>query len=348
MDTVYCDSTNPAALERIVGKLDDLPTFPEAGLKLLKAFSGANYNAKKLGEIIASDVSMSVRVLRSINSAFYGLSNQISSVPHAVSLLGMAEIENLTMNICLLNVADKVRRRKNSFDPNQYIKHSMFVGRVAQHLASVLSFQMVSPGEAYTAGLLHDVGVYLLYRNYSEDMQTAIEEAERLEISYDETELANFEVTHAALGSWMTQQWKLPPSLYEAIAYHHCDVPQECLVPELAALLKLSEMIALTMDVGNTVEGRAQMLDQHSRQLLTRCGLPAESEAMISMVLAKHGEKIQELLDELEQMLEGKPRSEVSSIEVAGEAPAPKTATQRFEPQKKEGFFSKLKRMFSS
>ncbi|MBE7560927.1 HDOD domain-containing protein [bacterium] len=343
---VPLDGTSAEHLERMIRDMADVPVFPAAGLKLLAAFRNPYYNARQLGEIISGDVGMSARVLRMANSAYYSIKNKVTTVNHAVTLLGVREMEQMAMNLCFMSVSPQESGGGDRFDPLGYTRHSMMVGKVAEYLSGVIVFQMLGRGEAYAAGLLHDVGMILLYRNRRAALSEALTVAREKGLGYAQAELAVLQVSHAALGAWLAQMWNLPRNLCEAIAYHHSMPPETAIQPELVALLKLSEALAQRLEAATLAEILDdEPLDAPTLRILGARGLPADPRELVDVVYSRHEEDFARLGREVEGMLSAAsdtaPRRTVGDLQgrIEPERPPP-------TPDKDGGGLSRLKRWF--
>ena len=342
------DGTSPEHLERVIRGIADIPVFPAAGLKLLAAFKNPYYTGKQLGEIIAGDVGLSARVLRMANSAYYSIQNKVTSVNHAVSLLGVREVEQMTLNLCFMAVSPQDRGDNEEFGPASYVRHSMVAAKVGQYLAGEIVFQLVGKGEAYAAGLLHDVGLILLFRNRRAALQESLQMAREKGLGYAKAELAVLHVSHAALGAWLAQQWNLPRSLCEAIAYHHCTPPQNAIQPELIALLKLSEKLAERLSAANVTETtEEEPLDASTLHYLADRGLPNDPRELVETVWTRHQKQLEKLGAEVEAMLaattETPQRRAIGDLDRAAGKQAPPAGPT---PAKPESGMAKLRRWF--
>lgn len=302
---VLNDGTSPARLAALVREMSNLPVFPAAGLKLLDALRSPSYSVRQLSDIISSDVGMAARVLSMANSTRYGIKHRVATVSHAVMMLGAEEIEHLAMTLCFLQVSPPRVSIRSPFSPTRYIEHSMFVGRVAQHLAGALGFQLVGRGEAYAAALLHDIGLYVLYRYHRELLHKAVRHAAKWKTTQLRAEIETIGATHAALGAWLAQRWNIPRPLCEAIAYHHQAPPADSMAPELLTVLKLAKRVALEMNVRNGLDELPEELDGGSLHLLRRRGWEGTASEITARLRAEHGRVFEAHWAGLQRLLHG-------------------------------------------
>ncbi len=203
------------ALEKMVKfRVRDLDAMPFVFRKLMAILNKPYPSARELGQVIATDQSLSVRVLRMVNSAAGGVRNNVLSVPHAVSLLGINVVRSLSF--CMASYDSFFSSKDQS--RRELWKHSILCGLVCRHLS--LRLRVGLPEEMFVAGMLHDVGRSVLSKHCPK--KSLILEQTYLQISNPlEAEIKALGVTHAEVGSWACECWKLPEVLRSCVRYHH-------------------------------------------------------------------------------------------------------------------------------
>lgn len=208
--------------------IEYLPPIPVVMAELIQALND-DIDLNDLGRIIAKDPSMSMNVLKVANSAFYGLRNKVSTIEHAVRMLGTREITSL----CIACTACSVLRpssRQPTIDLTMFWRHSVATGVFSKLLASELNIGLLN--NIYLAGLIHDVGKVVLDRFahsvYTEVLRLTYSE----KISVLEGEKRVIGASHDMVGAWLMEKWQLPAIFSEVALYHHqvLDAPQECLI----------------------------------------------------------------------------------------------------------------------
>lgn len=201
--------------EKIKESLDDLSElrpFPASVSMLLSKLNDVNANAKTFADIIECDAALAVRLLRAANSPLYGVSNEVRSIEHAVTLLGMRGLKSLALSLAgaslFLTGTKAVKERQAVW------KHSLGCATVARSLAR--HTPNIPKDEAFLAGIFHDVGKLFLY-DFAPEEYSAISESEDL-IAH-ERDL--FDVTHEELGIRSASRWNLAEEIKVAIGYHH-------------------------------------------------------------------------------------------------------------------------------
>ncbi len=217
MSTATIDSK----VKRVVSNIRNLPTPPIVFHQIQKVINDPNVSAEQIASILSEDPAMSVKVLRLTNSAFYGLSREIESVKHAVIIVGLEAIKNLVLSASVLDMF-KGKNLDDDFQ-DKFWRHSLATAFGCRLLAKRLRDKvMVDPDSAFSAGLLHDVGKIILVCFLNDEYQLFKEARENNNTSMDfEIEQELFGFNHAEIGAFLTEQWKIPSKLTEAIACHH-------------------------------------------------------------------------------------------------------------------------------
>lgn len=227
-----------------VGQLTDklstireLPTFPTTALEVMRLASDSETSVAELSKIVSRDPALSARILRVANSKYYGLAKKISTIEWAIVALGF---ETLRKTVLSLTLIDLFKGAKH-FDPRRFWKHAMDTASAARSIAKEMKNRI--PGEAYAAGLLHDIGTLVLYRFFSEDFEEIqrLEEKEGLPLS--QAELVVVGTSHADIGAWLAEKWNFPAHFVEAIRYHHSPGYAQ-INPELTAIVHVANQIA--------------------------------------------------------------------------------------------------------
>jgi putative nucleotidyltransferase with HDIG domain len=180
----------------------------EDGLSPLEAIAAA----------IAEDQGLSARVLAMANSAFYGLQSQVRSVARAVAVLGLREIRALILVLGMHGLAAR-HPLPAGFALPAYLEHQLAVALIAMALARASG--AMDPDDAFTAGVLHDLGklVTALYRPADWQAQAELVAAEAL--PWHEAEMRHFGLDHGLIGAMVLRSWNLPESLTEPVNWHH-------------------------------------------------------------------------------------------------------------------------------
>ncbi len=232
---------------RILCQVDDIPTLPITVTEVLRIVDMPNCSASRLSGLVQSDPALAARVLRLANSAYYGFPHAISASLQAVTLLGFSTVRNVALSI---GVFDLFRLGENGrgLDLEGLWQHSVGTAAAAKLIAARVRYTPLE--KAFTAGLLHDLGKLLIAR-YLRESQECVMELVHSEggLTIGEAEQRVLGVSHPAFGAWLAARWNFPPSLVDAIAFHHQPVHAEENLP-LAAIVNVADLLARRVGLG--------------------------------------------------------------------------------------------------
>ncbi|HEX4054675.1 MAG TPA: HDOD domain-containing protein [Tepidisphaeraceae bacterium] len=195
-----------------------LATLPEVTAQIIATVEDPRSSIGKLHKIIATDPSLSARILKVINSAFYGVSGQIGSVERAIVLLGLNAVKNIAVAASLGQLFRGVKLGEE-FTARDLWTHCISVGVAARELAR--SLRIPVPDEAFVAGLMHDAGILVELQIWPEKLQCICTTAKRTGADFCETERQILGVDHSALGQALTEQWHFPAYCQQVAGFHH-------------------------------------------------------------------------------------------------------------------------------
>ncbi len=203
----------------IVTRCQNLPVLPEFCAELTRLLESDDANAKSIGRVISRDLSMSAKILQLVNSSFFGIGRRVSSVEMAVSLLGVLRIRALVLHEQIFQ-SFKDNRSIPLFSVERLWHRSLQVAEISRTLSKLEGQDGDRPDQAFTAGLLHDVGLLLL-ASLHDEFAFVIETIYEKRIPICEAEMEVLNATHAEMGSYLLSLWGLPARIVEAVALHH-------------------------------------------------------------------------------------------------------------------------------
>ena len=267
-------ATLPPIVVRIIGICDD----PKATFDDLQK---------------AIDPVLAMRILKIINSAFYGMSGKISSIKHAVLLLGIKAVKNVAISASLVKLV-RGGLVSSSFDANKLWAHSVAVATCSRLLAQQTN--MFSPDEAFLAGLIHDLGIVVEMQVSRADFINvikALDEDETLTFRRAEEEVLG--ASHEELGVGLCKAWNFPSSIQLAAGYHHrpWELPEP--VRQLPTVVHVADVLAARLGLGyaRTVE-----TDSIDSQLLAQMNLTDEDLKTIADKLPEAMQESQRLVSD--------------------------------------------------
>jgi putative nucleotidyltransferase with HDIG domain len=195
--------------------LRELPPFPSIAVKLLQLLSDADVQVRKLIELLRSDTALSAELLRRANSAMYGARTQVSSLQHGLVLLGFDQVRGLAMAVAL---GSYVKSAMRIAALRRCWRHSLATALLSERLGKAISFES---DRAYTAGLLHDIGLLGLMVNFPKEYANLLLVSGENGFDIRVTEQAMFDVDHCEAGAWLARQWSFPADILESVRRHH-------------------------------------------------------------------------------------------------------------------------------
>jgi HD-like signal output (HDOD) protein len=241
----------------VVRKVSALATLPEVTAKIIQTVEDPRSTAAKLHQIVTHDPALVTRILKVVNSAFYGLPGQIGSVERAIVLLGLNAVKNIAVAASIGQLF-KSGKLCPGFSARDLWTHCIAVGVAARDLAK----QMMSPiaEEAFLAGMIHDVGILVALQSFPEQVAEVCGEAKLGEKSFCDLEREIIGMDHQQLGATLAEQWKFPRSCQLVAGYHHR--PQ--------TLLEQNRMLVNVVYVADTIcchSNRGFTLTAHKQEL---------------------------------------------------------------------------------
>jgi HD-like signal output (HDOD) protein/CheY-like chemotaxis protein len=206
-------------VKQLLSQIDKLPSLPTLYFEIVRELQSDDASIKKIGKIISKDMSMTAKILQVANSAFFGLRRRILNADDAVVYLGLETIQTLVLSIHVFSQFTSMRVAGLSLE--QMWSHSMATGVLAKTIAQTGMLGKEIADEAFTAGLLHDLGRLVLALNLPLEYCEAMASSQQNEILLCEAEQRIFDTTHAEVGAYLLALWGLPDTILESIAYHH-------------------------------------------------------------------------------------------------------------------------------
>jgi putative nucleotidyltransferase with HDIG domain len=198
-------------IKTIISRIHSLPTLPQVVKKLTAMVESPDVTAQEVGKLISSDQVLGAKVLRLVNSPFYGFPGRISSITHSIILLGFNVIKGVVLSASVFDLMEQ--------SMVGLWKHSLGSASIAGTLSRTLG--LAEPEEIATACLLHDIGKVLVCFSLKDDYDEITARVAAEGCSFREAELEVLGVDHAEIGGWLAHEWNLPDRLAVPIEFHH-------------------------------------------------------------------------------------------------------------------------------
>jgi putative nucleotidyltransferase with HDIG domain len=212
-------------LKKMISQIDSLPSLPALYVELVEELKSEDASIQKVGEIIAKDIGLTAKILKLVNSAFFGLPQQISSPAKAVSLLGMDIIQALVLTSGTFHKFKKLNIP--GFSLETMWQHAMAVASFSKIIAQRAGLDHKVIETAFMAGLLHDLGTLLLAAHLPEAFAQILKMKQERSCSTIDAELAVIGTSHAAIGAYLLGLWGLPDAIIDAAAFHHAPAQRD-------------------------------------------------------------------------------------------------------------------------
>lgn len=262
--------------------LDDLPTLPTIYVQITELIKDSNVSVAEVAHVIEMDQALTSKILRLVNSSFFGFSRQVTSIRQAVVLLGFSTVQSTVLSV---SVFDSFSTKNHQiFNLEEFWKHSIGCGILCTTLEKRLKTGYHD--ETFVSGLLHDIGKIILDRYFMKEFEETLEYCKKNQVPFYEAEQMIIGCSHDEIGEYLAEKWKLPYALVEAIALHHkpSNIRSE---PKLVSLVHISDCLAHRVGCGFS----------DNRNL-------PEFQSFALEELGLREEKIPDLIEEMKQVIE--------------------------------------------
>jgi putative nucleotidyltransferase with HDIG domain len=253
------------SLENRLAKIIDLPTLSIVANNIILITQNPKSSALEVGRAISQDQALVSKILRIANSTFYGFPRKISTIPHAVVILGFANIRNLVLTASIFDTFQS-KEGDGYFDREGFWKHSLACGVTSKLIAKRLGMKNLE--EVFIWGLLHDLGKLILDAYFREDFTRVVFLVKEKEILIRDAEQQLLGFDHAAVGSLVANKWNLPPAVIKAIRFHH-NPPLANESMRIVAIVHLADILCRAIGMGNGGDSKVPSINEDSWKLLS-------------------------------------------------------------------------------
>ncbi|MBU0673028.1 MAG: HDOD domain-containing protein [Proteobacteria bacterium] len=205
-------------IAEVLAKVNDLPSLPTVAARINEETDKESLTSKSLAGIISQDVSLVTRVLKLANSAYYGMSRQVDTIDHAVTILGINTIKSLAMALSISGIFHD--HHSDEIDMKGLWVHSLGCGVIARSLVAHSDQDLAE--KAFLCGIIHDIGLIAIATIVPIEFAHTKELMNDFGVPQCEAEKQILGFSHAEMGGKMAEGWKFPEDYQEAIALHHC------------------------------------------------------------------------------------------------------------------------------
>ncbi len=241
----------------IIECVGSIQPLPDTALKLMKIMSDPKSTLEQIVDAIKYDQAVTSEVLKLCNSAFFGLSREVTSLEDAFVCLGTAKVLQMVMSVHTNNMLSR-EQHGYGLDPGILWKHSVAVALASSQFATKL--KLPDANLAFTAGLLHDVGKVILNEHVAEEFVEIVRLVTEEHLAFVEAERRVLGFSHEEVGAMVAEKWKLPSPIVRCIRYHHA--PSELEPPDpLVDAIYLANCVCLLFGIGLGEDGLCSRAD---------------------------------------------------------------------------------------
>jgi len=268
---VHAADKTQQIVDKALSSIGDISTLPEITIKIIETVEDPKSTARDLHEIIKNDPALSVKVLKVVNSAFYGLPGQVASVDRAIILLGLSAVKNIAIAASIARLF-KGGRVSKDFSATDLWRHSVAVA-VAAHALAKASPHPVMTNEVFVAGMIHDIGTLVERQVFPEQFSAVIDHCMTEGKSFLATERQIIGVDHQAFGVGLTTKWKFPRHLRAAAGFHHNPEALSNELRNMAILIQIADVLCCQEQIGFYLSARDGTITD---EMLDTLGITAE------------------------------------------------------------------------
>ena len=208
----------PPQLQKATARLTEISSLPEITMRVVRVVEDPRATAQDMHDIVKNDPALATKILKVVNSAFYGLPSQIASLDRAIIMLGLSAVKNIALAASLARMF-KGEPISDRFTPQDLWRHCISVGVCARMLAK--RARMPQPDEFFVSGLVHDMGLLVIGQLFHDKLREVAERCYNQPQDYCAAEQEIIGADHQAFGAALAEKWKFPLALRHATAYHH-------------------------------------------------------------------------------------------------------------------------------
>jgi len=200
-------------IKKIIKEADDFPSLPGSIVEIMSMANDPDFSMKKISDKLSKDAALVARILKIVNSVFYGLAKNISDIHQACTILGIRVIRNILLTLFLLNMFPSKNKKEYTY---------LFKKSLCAAIAADLICELTNPklrSDAFVAGLLHNIGMYIFVRYLPEQYPEVLTEAEKRGLNTEIIENELFGINYLEAGSIIAKRWNLPDVIIYTTEY---------------------------------------------------------------------------------------------------------------------------------
>ncbi len=275
-------------VDEILSLVKHIPAFPKVAQQVMAVVDRPETRAADLADIIKYDQAITANVLKICNAAYFGLPRKVSSLDEAVVIIGQDILKDIIITSSSARFYRGAVGAGYQLEQGDLWKHSVACAIMAKLIA--VRVEGADPGDAFTAGLLHDIGKRILSSFVADDFSRIVDLVDS-GVSFSEAENEVIGMTHAELGGRIMDKWKFPEEIVAAVRRHHDD---DVLAGDLlSVVVALANSLVISMGIGVGVDGLATRM---RGERLKELGFDDRALDLLMAELVTEMEKAEDLL----------------------------------------------------
>lgn len=222
----------------------NLPTLPIVAMEVNRLLLDHDSPIGRLVDLLEKDPTLVMKILRLVNSSFYGFKSRINSLQHAITLLGYNTIRNAVVSVAVMDTLT-LKEALKGFEIDTFWQHAIRVAVISRTLA--LNTRLVPAEDAFIAGLLHDIGKVVLANFFPGELAAILSAAKEEDHTFVEAETALSAWPHSHIGSFLAKSWLLPNELVHTIKYHH-NSPDQSVSSDMSVVVNVANRLVHMME----------------------------------------------------------------------------------------------------
>ena len=207
-------------LKKVEVYISKMPSLPVTVTKIMEIANNPKASPADLNKVISVDPVLMGRVLKLINSAYYGLSQEITSLVRAIIMLGINTVKNLALSTAILGTLN-TKKSSSALNMDGFWRHSLCVGATSKIIAKHRKVDPKRQEEYFIAGLLHDIGKIPLNNRLPEEYIVALSMSDREQLPLYQAESQSLSFNHCDAGRLIVESWRLGDDIHDAVVHHH-------------------------------------------------------------------------------------------------------------------------------
>ncbi len=255
----------PSHIKQRLEQVVNIPTLPQVLAKVIPMLSDPRVSVREIAWIISQDQALVSRILRIVNSAFYGFPRQIKTIDHALVVLGFNRLKAAIFTASVLEV---FKNGKNAigFDVKGFWEHSIGVGVVAKSLAKYLRLSNVE--EHFIFGLLHDIGKLVMDYYGKEHYKQVLSYRKEHNVPLRKAEVEVLGFDHGVIGGVIFERWNLPPDVVDIVCWHHEVIGYDGKYLQNVAIVYVADIFARMMGISDEGDPYVPQVNKNILSLL--------------------------------------------------------------------------------